>query len=429
MPYQPGTFVLDFERSHGTWLASAEDGRPYLDFAGFHGSQPLGMNPPDLTEDHRFRGRLLRAALHKPSCSDVVTEDFAEFFTEFDRTFADPALDKVMFVEGGALAVENALKVAFDWKAQRSDPARSDDRPPWRVLHLTGSFHGRSGYTLSLTNTRPIYTRHFPAFDWPRVPAPVVRYPVKTYLDEIEKAERTALDAAAQAFDEQGGEIACFIAETIQSEGGDNHLRGEFLSRVQEMCRENDALFVLDEVQSGAGATGEPWAYQAHGLEPDIIAFGKKLQVCGVMAGRRVHEVESNVFATTARIGSTWGVNLTDMVRATKVMEVIRARNLLQHVAEVGNHLLDGLDALSESSDNFVINVRGRGVIAAIDLPDTSTRDRVMARLRDEQRIFALAGGPRSIRFRPPMTVSAAEIDIMCAGLARACEAEVAARA
>jgi L-lysine 6-transaminase len=420
LPRQPEAFLMDPLRSSGMHLMCADDELTYLDFAGFHGSQPLGMNPPEFDADPLFQSRLLLAAMYKPSCSDVFTDDFAEFFARFDETFADPDLRRMFLIEGGSPAVENALKVAFDWKAQR---AGADLRKPsWSVLHLTGSFHGRTGYALSLTNTRPTYTDRFPTFEWPRIPAPQVRFPID--VESVAEAEKRSLAAAEDAFTGSGGRIACVIAEPIQSEGGDNHLRGEYLRALQRLCHEHDALFVLDEVQTGAGATGRPWAYQLHGLEPDIVVFGKKLQVCGIMAGRRVHEVPGNVFETPARIGSTWGANLTDLVRATKIMEVIAERDLLTHVTAVGEHLLQRLREVQDLSGGYVENARGTGVLAAVDLPDTDARDGVLVRLRYEERILALPGGPRSIRFRPPLTVTGDEVDLLVAALTRACAAE-----
>lgn len=200
--------------------------------------------------------------------------------------------------------MENALKVAFDWKSRWNESrGLSADLGGTKVLHLTEAFHGRSGYTMSLTNTEPGKVARFPKFDWPRIDSP--------YLADgrdVEAAERQALDQARRAFaDNPPDDIACFIAEPIQGEGGDHHLRPEFLQAMQELCHENDALFILDEVQTGCGITGTAWAYQQLGLSPDVVAFGKKTQVCGIMAGGRVDEVHDNVFHVSSRINSTWG--------------------------------------------------------------------------------------------------------------------------
>src|SRR3954469_1852626 len=308
--------VLDLDRSHGSWLVDARDGREYLDLFTFFASSALGMNHPALAGDPVFRAELLTAALSKPSNSDVYTVAMARFVDTFARVLGDPALPHLFFIEGGAPAVENALKVAFDWKSRWNEAHGLDPALGTRVLHLREAFHGRSGYTMSLTNTDPVKVARFPKHDWPRIPAP--------YLSsgrDVAAVERVSLAAARAAFEAHRHDIACFVMEPIQGEGGDHHFRPEFLQGMQELCREFDALLVLDEVQTGCGLTGTPWAYQQLGVEPDVVAFGKKTQVCGVMAGGRVDEVPDNVFAVPSRINSTWSGSLADMVRARRVFE------------------------------------------------------------------------------------------------------------
>ena len=167
--------VLDLERSHGSWLVDARDGTEYLDLFTFFASSALGMNHPALADDPAFRAELLTAALTKPSNSDVYTVAMARFVDTFARVLGDPALPHLFFVEGGALAVENALKVAFDWKSRWNEAHGLDPALGTRVLHLREAFHGRTGYTMSLTNTDPVKTARYPKFDWPRIDNPYVR--------------------------------------------------------------------------------------------------------------------------------------------------------------------------------------------------------------------------------------------------------------
>jgi L-lysine 6-transaminase len=258
---------------------------------------------------------------------------------------------------------------------------------------------------MSLTNTDPAKVARFPKFDWPRIPSPAIH----TSID-IVKAEDDALAAARLAFEANPHDIACFIAEPIQGEGGDNHLRQQFLQAMQALCREFDALFVLDEVQTGVGMTGTAWTYQQLGVQPDVVAFGKKAQVCGVMAGGRVDEVAANVFATSSRINSTWGGNLTDMVRSRRILEVIERDGLIENAATMGSYLLDALSDLA-AKHPVVSNVRGRGLMCAFSLPTAELRDEVITRMRNDERVLVLGSGPTSIRFRPALTVSVDEID------------------
>ncbi|MEV0945997.1 L-lysine 6-transaminase [Rhodococcus sp. NPDC049939] len=411
--------VLDLERSRGVHLVDQRNGTTYLDMFGFFASSALGMNHPELANDDAFRRELASAAINKPSNSDVYTIPMARFVDTFARVLGDPALPHLFFVDGGALAVENALKVAFDFKSRLNESRGLDPVLGTKVLHLTEAFHGRSGYTMSLTNTEPGKVARFPKFVWPRIDAP--------YLADgrdVEEAERRALDQARRALAENPADIACFIAEPIQGEGGDHHFRPEFFQAMEALCHENDALLVFDEVQTGCGLTGTAWAYQQLGVHPDVVAFGKKTQVCGIMAGGRVDDVPDNVFAVSSRINSTWGGNLTDMVRSRRILEVIEQDRLIDRAKMTGAHLLQRLRELALSHPD-VTEPRGRGLMCAITLPTPERRDRVVAELKDREHVLILATGKRGIRFRPPLTVTAAELDAAVDALARVLDGTV----
>ncbi|MFV9457340.1 L-lysine 6-transaminase [Rhodococcus sp. NM-2] len=405
--------VLDLERSRGTHLVDQRDGTSYLDMFGFFASSALGMNHPALAEDDAFRRELAAAAINKPSNSDIYTVPMARFVETFARVLGDPALPHLFFIDGGALAVENALKVAFDWKSRLNESRGLDPALGTKVLHLTEAFHGRSGYTMSLTNTEPGKVARYPKFDWPRIDSPYL-----TDGRDVVEAERHALNQARRAFAENPSDVACFIAEPIQGEGGDHHFRPEFFQAMEALCRENDALFIFDEVQTGCGLTGTAWAYQQLGVHPDVVAFGKKTQVCGIMAGGRVDDIPDNVFAVSSRINSTWGGNLTDMVRSRRILEIVEEDRLVDRARMTGAHLLERLRELARANAE-VTEPRGRGLMCAITLPTPQRRDRVVADLRDRERVLILPTGKRGIRFRPPLTVTTAELDAAVDALAR----------
>ncbi|TAM88300.1 MAG: L-lysine 6-transaminase [Jatrophihabitans sp.] len=398
-------FVLDLDKSCGATLVDARTGTEYLDLFTFFASSALGMNPPALAEDREFLAEIAHVAVNKPSNSDVYTVPMARFVRTFARVLGDPELPHLFFIDGGALAVENALKIAFDWKSRWNEAHGIDPALGTKVLHLRHAFHGRSGYTMSLTNTDPAKVARYPKFDWPRIDSPAVNL-----VDDVEAAEREALAQARAAFERHPHDIACFVAEPIQGEGGDNHLRPQFLQAMQELCREFDALFVMDEVQTGVGMTGTAWAYQQLGVRPDVVAFGKKAQVCGVMAGGRVDEVADNVFVVPSRINSTWGANLTDMVRARRILEVIERDHLFDNAAAMGVRLLAGLQALA-TRHAVVSHPRGRGLMCAFTLPSAELRNDVIRRLREDEHVLLLGCGTSSLRFRPPLTVTAEELD------------------
>jgi L-lysine 6-transaminase len=407
-------FVLDIERSRGSVLVDARTGERYLDMFTFFASSALGMNHPALADDEAFRAELATAAVNKPSNSDIYSVPMARFVDAFARVLGDPALPHLFFVDGGALAVENALKVAFDWKSRHNEDrgvgnTSSSSRPGpelgTKVLHMRGAFHGRSGYTLSLTNTDPNKVARFPKFDWPRIDAPYLRAGA-----DMDALEAESLRQARAAFEANPDDIACFIAEPIQGEGGDRHFRPQFFAAMRALCDEFDALLIFDEVQTGCGLTGTAWAYQQLGVTPDVVAFGKKTQVCGVMAGGRVDEIADNVFAVSSRINSTWGGNLVDMVRSRRILEVIEMDGLMEHATEAGRYLHAMLEELSVEFPELVRDVRGRGLMRAFSLPSGAQRDELISKLWD-RRVVMLASGPDSVRFRPALTVSYRELD------------------
>ena len=415
--------VVDLAASRGSRLVDARSGETYLDLYTFFASAPLGLNPPGVVDDPAFMELLGQVAANKPANSDVYSTAYAEFVETFSRVVGDPELPHLFFVEGGALAVENALKVAFDWKSRQNEAAGRDRALGTKIMHLTRAFHGRSGYTMSLTNTEPIKTDRFPIFDWPRIDVPAVTFPIDSHRAALEQAEAHALEQARTFFAAHPHDVAAFICEPIQGEGGDNHLRPEFLQALEHLVHEHDALFMVDEVQTGMGTTGTAWAYQQLGLQPDVVAFSKKAQVGGIMAGRRVDEVADNVFAVSGRINSTWGGGLVDMVRSTRLLEIIEADGLIEAAGGKGEHLVGELWAMAGRSggadESAVTNVRGRGLMVALDLPDRVRRDAVLADLRDQEHVLALPSGERAIRFRPALSVTRTELDEAVAALGR----------
>lgn len=400
--------VLDLDGSRGAYLRCARTGRDYLDCFSYYATNPIGHNHPGLA-DPEFRDRLGRVAVHNPSNSDFYTVEMARFVDTFARFGIPPELPRVFFVAGGAVAVGNALKAAFDWKVRKNLAAGRGEKGS-RILHLRDAFHGRTGYALSLTNTEEIKVAYFPKFDWPRIENPYIRFPEAERLAETEAAEARALAQIERALAEHPDDIAALILEPIQGEGGDHHFRGEFFRAVRRLADEREFLLIFDEVQTGVGMTGRMWCYQHFGVAPDLLAFGKKAQVCGVLAGPRLDEVPENVFRLSSRINSTFGGNLVDMVRFGRYLEIIEEERLIENAARVGEHLLAGLRRLAEESGGRLSAVRGRGLFCAFDLPTTDERDRFLARAY-ENRLLLLGCGPRTARFRPALSLTEAEAD------------------
>ena len=295
--------VIDLEKSHGAVIVDALNGKEYLDCYGYFATLPVGHNHPKL-RDEGFRESLMTAALSNPANSDMYSREFGAFVKSF-RDLAVPAEFRYLFfVAGGGLAVENAMKAAFDWKAQKNR-ARGVEGGADKILHFRDAFHGRTGYTLSVTNTDPAKTDDFPQFDWPRISSPYIDFPIDEQA--VAAKEKVACAEIESAFKYDPDGIAAILIEPIQAEGGDHHLRPEFFAKLREYADQYEALLIFDEVQTGLGATGTMWAYEQTGVVPDVISFGKKTQVCGMMSTRRIDEIESNVFHVSSRINSTWG--------------------------------------------------------------------------------------------------------------------------
>ena len=398
--YEP---VMDMEKSHGSWLVDERDGSEYLDMFSMFASGAVGYNHPDILAG---KDRLTAAALYKPTLSDIYNVQYAEFVEKFSNTAIPEYLPHAFFIEGGALGVENALKVAFDWKV-RKNMEKGKGEKGGKIIHFKHAFHGRTGYTLSLTNTSdPRKTMYFPKFDWPRIDIPKLSFPITDIvLQEVEKNERIAIDQIKTALANNKDDVAALIIEPIQGEGGDNHFRDEFFVVLRQLCDENEMLFIMDEVQTGIGITGKWWAHQHFSVKPDIISFGKKTQVCGLLAGPRVEEVENNVFSESSRINSTFGGNLADMVRFHIILEIMEKENLPENAKNMGDFLLGELGNLAEEFPAYVTNPRGLGLFAAFDLPSQTERDKVIGGLM-KNKLLMLPSGDNAIRFRPHLNVT-----------------------
>ncbi len=395
--------VVDLERSHGSRLFDSREGKTYIDLFGCFATSAVGFNHPRMQEPE-FLEALNAAAQFKLSNSDLYTTHMADFVEAFSRTVPDSLRHHMFFIEGGALAVENCLKTAFDWK-RRKNLAAGRPEAGSQVIHFRHAFHGRSGYTMSLTNTDPTKTDYYPKFDWPRVHTPALSFPLTDeVLSRVAADEAQAVAEIEAAVAQHGHDIAALILEPIQGEGGDNHFRAEFLQQLRRLADEHEFLLIFDEVQTGFGTSGKWWCFEHFDVEPDAFAFGKKTQVCGICVSRRVDDVD-NVFKVSSRINSTWGGNIVDMVRCRRFVEIIEEEGLLANATQVGAQLIDGLQAIADGSGGWVNNVRGRGVFVAFDLPDGEARGKVLGTMLDLG-VLGLASGAHAIRFRPALNLN-----------------------
>lgn len=384
--------VIDTKNSLGSMLVDKETKKEYVDCFSQFASQPLGWNHPKVLSQ---KDRLADVAVHKIANSDMGTTEFADFVETFSAI--TPDFKYHFFIDGGGLAVENALKAAFDWKYQL------DEIPNMNVVYLEEAFHGRTGYTMSMTNNpySDLKTKWFPKFNWSKLHNPKISFPMNE--KEIVNDENAALHDLELIL--QDNDTAAVIYEPIQGEGGDNHFRSEFFKRTKELTEKYNSLFILDEVQTGVGLTGKMWAYEHFDVIPDIICFGKKAQVCGISCGEKIDQVKDNVFHMPSRINSTWGGNIVDMVRSSIYIEIIQEDDLVNNAKVVGDYFLDKLQKLGLS------NARGRGLMIAYDMKNPAERDLHLDKLSEN--VLALPCGRKSIRFRPHLTFTKEDVDVV----------------
>jgi len=399
--------ILDLKNSYRNKIVDERNGDEYLDFFTFFASSALGMNHPKLNSKE-VRDLLAYSAVNRPSNSDIYTTQMAEFVETFAKIAKPDYMKHLFFINGGALSVENGLKVAFDWKVRMNFKKGYKSEKGHQVIHFKEAFHGRSGYTMSLTNTDPNKVNYFPKFDWPRIISPKITFPLAKNLDEVIKLEKQAIDEINTAIRNNPDDIAALIIEPIQCEGGDNFFRKEFFEELRNITLENDIMLMFDEVQTGFGITGKFWASEYY-VEPDIIAFGKKAQQCGIMVSERVDEIEDNCFRVSGRINSTWGGNLVDMVRSTHILKIMDEENIIENVVERGKYLISQLNELKAKFPTIISNVRGLGLLCSFDLPNKDFRNE-FKKIAEREKLLILGCGAKSIRFRPMLNITDDEL-------------------
>lgn len=411
--------VIDMEKSRGSHVIDARTGDDWLDFYTFFASAPFGMNHPKL-DNENFKEKIFRAAINKVANSDIYTLEMGEFVKTFGEIARPDGFEHLFFVDYGTLAVENAFKVAMDWKVNKllekgkiTPGDAVSGRKGTKIIHFNEAFHGRGGYTLSVTNTAdPNKHQRFAKFnDWPRIINPKITFPLEDNMGITEWLEEQAVKQIRKAIADDPGGHCAIVIETIQGEGGDNHFRTEFFQQLKDLCDKNEMMLIFDEVQSGMGITGKMWAWQHHApVVPDIFCFGKKSQICGIAVGPKVDEVKDNCFRVSSRINSTWGGTVVDMVRSTEYLKIYRDDNILDYVSNTaGPALIKGLEELRDEFPDFICNVRGKGLMCAFDIKTPELRGKFLSACT-KHKMLILPCGTHTVRFRPALNVPLEDI-------------------
>ncbi len=380
---------IDLYSSQGSWLHDI-NGDKYLDCYSQCGSQPLGWN----YDINKYLSQLYLASgfnICNGDFNTYLSVQFKEYFQYLNHDF-----QHFFYIAGGSPAVENALKVAFDWKYKLLAAKGGVDMDEYEsqvdILHMKYAFHGRTGYSLSLTNTTPDKTDLFPKFYWSRLKCPAINKQPPTAVEEMEEQVIEHIEDICT----QNEYVAGLIIEPIQGEGGDNHFRPEFLKKLYDLSCEFNFLLIFDEVQTGVGLTGKLWNYEYLDFVPDIVVFGKKTQVCGIMAtNTKLGMIENHAFKCEKRINSTWGGNTVDMVRGYAYLQTIMNENILSNVVTVGDHFLNRLREIPE-----FLNVRGKGLMIAFECLVENFKEKLYNKL------LFMQSPPNTVRLRPHLTLT-----------------------
>ncbi|ESR27411.1 Acetylornithine aminotransferase [Lutibaculum baratangense AMV1] len=366
------------------------DGQEYLDFAAGIAVNSLGHCHPHLVEALTEQARKV---WHVSNLFEIPDQTRLG-----ERLVAATFADHVFFCNSGAEALECAIKTARRYHYASGSPER------YRIVTFEGAFHGRTMATIA-AGGQPKYLEGF----GPK-------------LEGFDQVPFGDLKAVRQAV---GPETAAILVEPVQGEGGLRPADPAFLRALREICDENGILLVLDEVQSGVGRTGKLFAYEWAGIEPDVMAIAKGIGG-GFPLGACLATEEAAKGMQPGTHGTTFGGNPLAMAVGNAVLDVVLEPGFLQHVADIGLRLRQGLARLVDTHPDLLEDVRGTGLMLGLKarIPNKD----LIAALRD-QHFLAVAAGDNVVRLLPPLTIGQAEVDEALQKIDQACEAVRAAPA
>src|SRR4051794_4486810 len=343
VPRGVSTPHLVVTRAWGARVWDAE-GREYLDFAGGIACQNLGHGPAGVV---RAIHEQVDRYLHQ--CFMVgIYEPYVEVCRRLDELWPGDAATKSLLLNSGAEAIENAVKIA------RASTGRD------AVVVFDRAFHGRTNLTMAMTS-KLVYKQGFGplATDVHRAPAP---YPYRG----ISTADALAgLDLLFRQ-DVDPSEVACFVLEPVQGEGGFIPMPADFIAGLKERCARHGILYVDDEVQAGCGRTGPMWAIEHYGVEPDVIVSGKSLggglPLAGVTGRAEVMDA-----VHPGGLGGTFGGNPVSCAAALAVLDELSAPGFRERADQIGGLLRTRLGEIA-SRNPIVGEVRGLGSMLALEL-------------------------------------------------------------
>jgi len=418
--------MANYHNSYGNYIADL-DGNLLLDVYAQIASIPVGYSNPSL---HLAASspEMISSIINRPALGNFPQHDWAEILESGILRVAPKGLNKVFTGTSGSDANELAYKAAFMWKRrqQRGGPDieftqeeidssmdnKSPGAPDMSILSFKSGFHGRLFASLSTTRSKPIHKLDIPAFDWPQAPFPNIKYPLEEHTRENAEEEERCLSEFEHILTTFHSPPAAIIIEPVQSEGGDNHASPTFFQGLRRITRKHDVLMIVDEVQTGVGATGKFWAHDHWNLQdpPDMVTFSKKAQAAGYYYGN--DELRPN---KPYRQFNTWMGDPTRALLFRAIINEIERLNLVQNTADTGAYLYSGLERLAQKFPNEITNLRGKGQGTFIAF-DSPRRDQVLAKAKTVG-INVGGSGATAVRLRPMLIFQQKHADIFLEGM------------
>ncbi len=372
---------LSFDHGEGVWL-TATNGERYLDFTSGVAVNALGHAHPNVAD-------AIAAQAHKAiHVSNLFRVPEQEKLAE--RLCAASFADLVFFCNSGAEAMEGAIKTARKFHAVNGAPER------YRIITFEGAFHGRTLATLAAGGQK----KYLEGFG-----------PVVEGFDQVPFGD---LDAVKKAI---GPETAAILAEPIQGEGGVRVNTNPFLKSLRSLCDQHGLLLIFDEVQTGMGRTGELFAYQRTGVEPDVMSLAKALGA-GFPVGAFLTTKEAGKGMLPGTHGSTFGGNPLAMAAGNATLDVMQEDGFLQHVRQIGLLFKQRLAEIKDRFPGVVAEVRGEGLLLGVRC--VVPNGQLVDALRDEH-MLAVGAGDNVVRLIPPLIITEAEVGEAMGMLERAC--------
>ena len=383
---------IDFRNSNGSFIFDKNSKKKYLDFFGQYATLALGYNH-EIFKSQEYIETINNISHQKVVNNEIASDEALDFNKSFKEYTSFNKFDYYHYACTGALAIEAAIKTAIDYKKNKA----------FKVISFKGSFHGINGYGGIVTDRfSPVNERldGFPGNYWHHFENPTVKNSSRSSSrentsfvnDTLSKIRKTIL---------RDKDVCCILVEPIQCTNGDLFFTDDFFDGLRKIADDTDTPLIFDEIQTGFCSTGKVWYFQNLNIIPDIVVFGKKTQLSGIMVNKKF----SNIFKKPIRLEVTWDADLIDMVRCKFVIKALIKNNILKNVKERSDQLKEGLLKI-----RGIKNLRNAGLLLAFDLENKNLRDKLVTSLF-EKNMIVNPTKDNTIRLRPPLSVSTLEID------------------